>query len=103
MNIEIQGCPFLLLIEISLYGSCGSRNYRRIGLRATDVKNGNAGPKLHWLVWEKSSFPALPRERYFLAENNSHDGNIRANFFSLTVYRLEQYFKSYSENAVLLP
>ena len=32
--------------RISLYGSCGSRNYRRFGRRATDVKTGNAGPKI---------------------------------------------------------
>ena len=43
-----------------------------------DVKTGNAGPKLHWLVWEKSGFPALPCERYFLAENKGHDGDIWA-------------------------
>ena len=61
-----------------LYGSCGSRKYRRFGRRAADVKNGNAGPKLHWLVWERSGFPALPCEWYFLAENNGHDGYERA-------------------------
>ena len=38
-----------------VYGICGSRNYR-----ATDIKNGNAGPKLHWGLWEESSFFALP-------------------------------------------
>ena len=30
-----------------VYGLCGSRNDGRIGRRATDVKNANAGPKLH--------------------------------------------------------
>ena len=24
------------------------------------LKNGNAGPKLHWRLWEKRTFPALP-------------------------------------------
>ena len=33
-----------------VYGVCGSRNYRGFGRRATDVKTGNAGPKLHWLA-----------------------------------------------------
>ena len=41
-----------------LYGICGSRNYRRVGRRATEGKNGNAGPKLHWRLWEKKGFPA---------------------------------------------
>ena len=47
-------------------------------------ENGNAGPKLHWLVWEKIGFSTLPRERYFLAENKGRDGDIWAklNFFS---------------------
>ena len=65
-------------IQCWLYGLCGSRNYRRFGRRATDVKNGNAGPKLHWLVWEKRGIPALLCERYFLAENKGHDGDIWA-------------------------
>ena len=59
-----------------VYGSCGSRKYSRIGRHATDVKNGNAGPKLHWLVWQESGFPALPCERYFLGDNKGHDGHI---------------------------
>ena len=58
------------------YGICGSRNYRRFGRRAADVKTENAGPRLHWLVWEKSGFLAFPCERYFLAENNGHDGDL---------------------------
>ena len=62
----------------SVYGVCGSRNTRRFGRRATDVTNGNAGPKLHWLVWEKSGFPALARKLYFLVENKGHDGGIWA-------------------------
>ena len=57
-----------------IYGSCGSRNYRRIGRRATDMKNGNAGPKLHWLVWEESGFSALARKWYFLLQNKCHGG-----------------------------
>ena len=58
------------------YGVCGSRNYRRFGRRATDVKTANAGPKLHWRLWEKSAFPALTLDPYFSANNNEHDGNI---------------------------
>ena len=42
------------------------------------MKNGNAGPKLHWLQWEKRGFPALPRDRYILEENNGQDGEIWA-------------------------
>ena len=49
----------------TLYGLCGSRNSRRSVRRATDVKNGNAGPKLHWSLWEKSGFPALTRDPFF--------------------------------------
>ena len=49
-----------LKLNIALvYGVCGSRNHGRIGGRATDVKNGNAGPKLHWRLWGKSVFSAL--------------------------------------------
>ena len=59
-----------------VYGSRGSRNYRRFGRRATDVKNRNAGPKLHWCLWQKGSFPALARKQYFLVENNGPDGVI---------------------------
>ena len=59
-----------------LYGLCASRKYRRIGRRTADVKNGNAGPKIHWRLWVKGSFPALAGERYFLADNKGHDGNI---------------------------
>ena len=62
----------------SVYGSCGSRKYVRMGHRATDVKNGNAGPKLHWRLWERSGFPALTDEPYFLAENKGHYGEICA-------------------------
>ena len=71
-----------------LYGLCGSRNYRRFGRRATDVKNGNAGPKLHWLVWEKRGFQALLCERYFLTENKGHDGDIWANIKLFLAYCL---------------
>ena len=73
--------------SLGLYGVCGSRNYRRFGRRATDVKTGN-GPKLHWLVWEESCFPALPCERYFLAENNGHDGNTWAQIKLFVAYCL---------------
>ena len=71
-----------------LYGICGSRNYRRFGRRATAVKTGNAGPKLHWLVWEKSGFLALPSERYILAENKAHVGDIRAEIKLFLAYCL---------------
>ena len=27
---------------------------------ATDRKNGNAGPKLHWILWEEMGFLPLP-------------------------------------------
>ena len=53
------------LTQSILYGLCESPNYRRIGR-----------PKIHWRLWEKGSFPALAGERYFLADNNGHDGNI---------------------------
>ena len=60
----------------TVYGVCGSRNYCRFGHRATDVKNGNAGHKLHWWLWEKNSFSVLPLEPYFLAKNKGHNGNL---------------------------
>ena len=41
-----------------------------------DGKNGNAGPKLHLGLWEKSGFPALTCESYFLADNKGHNGDI---------------------------
>ena len=63
------------LSDLLIYGLCGSRNYRKIGRRATNVKNGNAGPKLHWRLWEKGRFPALADELYFLADNKGHDGD----------------------------
>ena len=58
-----------------LYGLCGSGNSRRSVRRATDVKNGNAGPKLHWSLWEKSVFPALTRDPFLLVNNNGHNGD----------------------------
>ena len=36
-------CFYKMLSPV--YGSCESQNCRRFGCRATDVKNGNAGPK----------------------------------------------------------
>ena len=75
-------------LDGSLYGLCGSRKYRRFGRRATDVKNGNAGPKLHWLVWEKRGFQALLCERYFLAENKGYDGDIWAKIKLFVAYCL---------------
>ena len=42
------------------------------------VKKGNAGPKLHGSLWEKSGFLALACKRYFLVENKRHDGSIWA-------------------------
>ena len=32
---------------IDIYGLCGAGKSCRFGRRATDVKTGNAGPKLH--------------------------------------------------------
>ena len=49
---------------VFLYGICGLQNPRGSSRRATDVKTGNAGPKLHLSLWEESGFPALPRETY---------------------------------------
>ena len=40
------------------------------------MKNGNAGPKLHCHLWQKSSFPALARKWHFLVENKEHDGGV---------------------------
>ena len=40
------------------------------------MKIGNAGPKFHWRLWEKSGFPALRRDLYFLTENKGHIGEI---------------------------
>ena len=77
--LGLQVCTKLGLVvqtvTKTICGLCGSRNYC-IGRRATDVQSGNAGPKLHWLVQEKSGFPARPRERCFLEENKAHDGDI---------------------------
>ena len=68
--------PFhVVTIVLYVYGLCGSRNSRRSVRRAKDVKNGNAGPKLHWSLWEKSGFPALTRDPFFLANNNGHNGD----------------------------
>ena len=72
-------------------GVCGSQNDCRIGRRATEVRNANAGPKLHWRLLEKSGFPALPGEPYFLADNKGHVFGSIDNFFLLTVCRLVQY------------
>ena len=55
----------------NLYGLCGSRNSRRFGRRATDLKNGNAGPKLHWRLWERSGFSALPSGRAYSGKNDT--------------------------------
>ena len=79
-------------LRFFIYGGCGSRNYRRFGRRATDVKNGNAGPKLHWLVWEKSGFLALARKLDFLVENKVHDGNTWAKIKLFLAYCL--YFRA---------
>ena len=57
---------------VGLYGVCGSRNSRRFGRRATDAKNGNAGPKLHWRLWGKSGFSALLCDRGHVPKNNTH-------------------------------
>ena len=57
--------------SIMVYGLCGSRYYRWFGLRATAVENGNAGPKLHWLVWEESVFSALPCDGDLTVKNDT--------------------------------
>ena len=59
-----------------IYDISGLQNPGGSSPRATDLKTGNAGPRLHWHLWEKSGFPALPRERYLLAINKGHDGEI---------------------------
>ena len=51
-------------------GGCGSPNCGRIGRRAVGVKNGNAGPKLHWRLWERRGFLALPSDWEFSAKND---------------------------------
>ena len=49
-GLRIRQLPFYLASagyqdsKYYLYGLCGSRNSRRFGCRATDVKHGNAGP-----------------------------------------------------------
>ena len=63
-------CIYIRIMRVS--------QFRRIGRRATDVKNGNAGPKLHWRLWEKGCFPDLAGERYFSEENEGHGGDIWA-------------------------
>ena len=66
-SLKSQGNdPFHRSVRQGLYGSCGSRNSRRFGSRATDLKNGNAGPKLHWGLWEKIGFSALPCDRGYV-------------------------------------
>ena len=88
-----------------LYGICGSRNSRRFGRRATSVKNGNAGTKLHWGLWGKSGFSALPTiEAMYQKLIPLFDFlGPKLNFFSLTVCKSEQYLKNWSEKTVLLP
>ena len=41
------------------------------------MKTGNAGPILHWRLWQKNSIPSLLHEQYFLADNK-HDGDMLA-------------------------
>ena len=43
-----------------------------------DVKNGNAGPKLHCSLWGESGLLDLARELYFLAEKKSQGEDIWA-------------------------
>ena len=62
----------------SVYRICGSGKSSQFGRRATDVKTGNAGPKLHWLLWQKSCFPALTRVRYLIADIKGHGGDLWA-------------------------
>ena len=60
--LVFKGC--LSPMTLPVYGICGSRNYRRFGRRATDVKKGNAGPKLHWCLWDKSGLLYLTLDPY---------------------------------------
>ena len=41
------------------------------GRRATAAKNGNAGPKLHWRLWEKCGFLALPFGRSYAVKSDT--------------------------------
>ena len=59
-----------------VYGLCRSRKSRRIGRCATDVKNDNAGPKLHWRLWGKSGLSALSPDRDFSAKNYYPHGRL---------------------------
>ena len=82
-------CYITFVYNTIIYGVCGSQNSCRFGRRATYGKNGNAGPKLHWLVWEKSRFPAFARKLFSLVENKGHDGIIWAKselFFAYYLY-----------------
>ena len=67
-----------LISDTPLYGVCGSCHSRRFGRRAIYVKNGNAGPKLHWRLWEKIEFSGLPSYRYVLATNYKANGHFEA-------------------------
>ena len=49
---------------------------RRFVHHATDVKNGNAGRKLHCSLWEKSGLLDLTRDLYCLAENKGHGEDV---------------------------
>ena len=82
----------------------------KISCHATDSKIGNAGHKLHWrlCLWEKSGFPALSHEGYYLAVNKALRPvtgifGLKENLFSLTVCTLDQYLKNGSEKFVSLP
>ena len=55
----------------SIYRVCGSRHSRRFGRRATHVKTGNAGPKLHWSLWGESGFSALPFDWGYAPKNDT--------------------------------
>ena len=90
---------------LHLYGICGSRNSRRFGRRATSVKNGNAGPKLHLGLWGKSVFSALPYARGYVPKIEILFDFLgpKLNFFSLTVCKSEHFLKNGSEKTVLLP
>ena len=59
-----------------------------MGRRATDVKNGNAGPKLHWPVWEESGFSPLPSDRDISAKNYYPHGRVEVKTKQFLAYCL---------------
>ena len=62
------------MIMSVLYGTGGSQDSRRFDHRATDLKNGNAGPKLHWRLWEKSGFSVVLSDWVISPKNDDPHG-----------------------------